>query len=85
MFFYITQVFVFASESNSSVWQKYDWDKLTTIVLVGWYDAELMCHAHSHKVRVVNLGKQKENGKQENDKKDKLSKKSICFTDIIFS
>ena len=35
---------------------KYDWTKLTTVVMFGHYDADLMCYAHSKGVRVTLLG-----------------------------
>jgi len=49
------EVFIFCLEADSNIWSKYDWDKVTTVAIVGFYDEELLCHAHSKGVRVVNL------------------------------
>lgn len=42
--------------TNRSVWEKFDWTKLTTIAIVGFYDPELLCFAHQQSTRVVSLG-----------------------------
>tara|TARA_R110002050_G_scaffold196767_1_gene331758 strand:+ start:399 stop:872 length:474 start_codon:yes stop_codon:yes gene_type:complete len=34
-------------------WKQYDWDALTTVVLFGALDNEMLCHAHANNVRVV--------------------------------
>ena len=44
------------TKANRSVWQNFDWTKLTTLVMCGFYDPELMCFAHKNNVRVVSLG-----------------------------
>lgn len=49
------EVLGFVVNSTSEAWTKFDWTKLTTIVLVDIYDADLYCYAHQHKVRVVFL------------------------------
>ncbi|RWS07308.1 Di-N-acetylchitobiase-like protein [Dinothrombium tinctorium] len=46
-------VFTFVLPVNRSVWQKFNWNKLTTIALAGFVDRELICHAHRKGVRVV--------------------------------
>ncbi|KAK8397859.1 hypothetical protein O3P69_004572 [Scylla paramamosain] len=51
-----TEVFAFVVKCDASVWGKFDWSKLTTVALANFYDAELICHAHQHGVRVVKLG-----------------------------
>ena len=53
------QVFAFVVKCDSSVWGKFNWSKLTTVALANFYDAELVCHAHRHGVRVVKLGRLK--------------------------
>ncbi|XP_042211370.1 di-N-acetylchitobiase-like isoform X2 [Homarus americanus] len=50
------EVFAFVVHCNASVWWKFNWTKLTTIALAGFYDEDLLCHAHEHGVRVVKLG-----------------------------
>ncbi|CAG2112516.1 unnamed protein product, partial [Medioppia subpectinata] len=50
------EVYAFVGESNRTEWTQYDWTRITTIALFGWYDPELMCHAHKNKARVVGLG-----------------------------
>lgn len=52
-----TQVFAFVLNCNASVWGKFNWSKLSTIAIVGFYESDLVCHAHHHGVRVVKLGK----------------------------
>ncbi|CAH1237826.1 CTBS [Branchiostoma lanceolatum] len=47
-------VFVFAVKNDT--WKHYDWDKVTTVVMFGFYSAELMCYAHSKGARVVLKG-----------------------------
>ncbi|XP_038053088.1 di-N-acetylchitobiase-like isoform X2 [Patiria miniata] len=47
---------VFAFWLGGPHWMKYDWTKLTTVVMFGHYDADLMCYAHSQGVRVTLLG-----------------------------
>ncbi|XP_033638967.1 di-N-acetylchitobiase-like [Asterias rubens] len=47
---------VFGFWVGGSEWMKYDWNALTTVVMVGHYDAKMMCYAHSKGVRVTLLG-----------------------------
>ena len=51
----LQQLFAFVLSCNSSVWEKFDWAALTTVCVVGWEDQDLLCHAHSHGVRVVSI------------------------------
>lgn len=50
------QVFAFVLKCDASVWSKFDWTKLTTIAIAGFYDPHLVCFAHQHGVKVVKLG-----------------------------
>ena len=50
------QVFVFSLQNNQSVWSKYCWGKITSIVSVGYMSTDLMCLAHRHKSRVIAIG-----------------------------
>jgi len=47
------ELFAFMHQCNNSVWGKFDWQKLTTISLLNFFDEEVLCHAHSHGVKVV--------------------------------
>jgi len=49
------EVFAFVLTCDSSTWDKFAWPSLTTISVCGFDDAELVCLAHSHGVRVVPL------------------------------
>ncbi|GAB5575215.1 di-N-acetylchitobiase isoform X1 [Prionailurus iriomotensis] len=48
------EVFVF--DVGYKTWKFYDWSQITTVVIFGKYDSELMCYAHSHGARVVLKG-----------------------------
>ncbi|VFV27601.1 di-n-acetylchitobiase [Lynx pardinus] len=48
------EVFVF--DVGYKTWKFYDWSQITTVVIFGKYDPELMCYAHSHGARVVLKG-----------------------------
>ncbi|XP_022351997.1 di-N-acetylchitobiase [Enhydra lutris kenyoni] len=48
------EVFVF--DVGNKTWKFYDWSQITTVVIFGKYDPELMCYAHSHGARVVLKG-----------------------------
>jgi len=39
------------------VWEQFDWATLTTLAVVGEEDQDLLCHAHSHGVRVVPMAR----------------------------
>ncbi|KAF2356425.1 Glycoside hydrolase family 18 catalytic domain [Trinorchestia longiramus] len=47
------ELFAFVLECDSTVWSKFDWVKLTTIVMFNFYDSELLVHAHSNGVKVA--------------------------------
>lgn len=49
------EVFAFVQQCDNATWSKFDWGKLTTIVLDNFYDPQLYCHAKANNVRVVNL------------------------------
>lgn len=53
------QIFVFSLQNKPSSWEKFDWDKVTTVVTVGYISQELMCLAHSYGSRVVLIGNDK--------------------------
>ncbi|ESO97904.1 hypothetical protein LOTGIDRAFT_209107 [Lottia gigantea] len=50
------EVFIFSLSEEKEVWSKYDYNKVTTVVMVGYHNDELMCHAHGKGVRVVMIG-----------------------------
>ncbi|CAH1777543.1 unnamed protein product [Owenia fusiformis] len=45
------EVFIFSLSKTN--WKLYDWDKVTTVVMVGYYNPELLCYAHSKGARAV--------------------------------
>jgi len=47
------EVFNFLIKTDASVFTKMPWDRMTTVCLAGWMDAELVTLAHSHDVKVV--------------------------------
>lgn len=47
---------MFVFDVGSKAWKFYDWSQITTVVIFGKYDPELMCYAHSHGARVVLKG-----------------------------
>lgn len=51
-----SEIFAFVLKCDGSVWGKFNWTKLTTIGIAGFYDSSLVCHAHHHGVKVVKLG-----------------------------
>ncbi|XP_068208178.1 di-N-acetylchitobiase-like [Palaemon carinicauda] len=50
------EVFAFVLKCDISIWSKFNWTRLTTIAIAGFYDADLVCHAHRNGVKVVKLG-----------------------------
>ncbi|KAK0054727.1 di-N-acetylchitobiase [Biomphalaria pfeifferi] len=50
------EVFAFSIRSDTSHWERFDWSKLTTVVVFGYLNDSLTCLAHSHNVRVIMLG-----------------------------
>lgn len=45
------EIFVFSVNNHN--WQKYDWNKVTSVVEFGYHDNNLVCYAHSKGVRVL--------------------------------
>jgi len=50
------EVFVFSLFPKQNDWLFYDWDKVTTVVMVGYMDINLVCHAHKYGARAVYIG-----------------------------
>merc|ERR1711990_903763 len=48
-----TQVFTFLLKTESWLWRKLDWSKVTVICYAGWVDEELTRFAHQKNVSVV--------------------------------
>ncbi|KAJ8300284.1 hypothetical protein KUTeg_021803 [Tegillarca granosa] len=46
-------IFIFSLNNKPEIWSKYNWTKITTIVMVGYVSPEVMCFAHKHGVRAV--------------------------------
>lgn len=49
------EVFAFLARCNQTVWKQFPWDKLTTLVLPGWNNTDLLCMAHKNNVRVLRM------------------------------
>ena len=47
---------MFVFDVGNKTWKFYDWSQITTVVIFGKYDPELMCYAHSRGARVVLKG-----------------------------
>ncbi|CAG2235869.1 CTBS [Mytilus edulis] len=47
------EIFVFSLSNHSEIWSKYDWSKITTVVMTGYINLDLMCHAHKNGARAV--------------------------------
>ena len=52
----IFQVFVFSLRPQNEDWQFYDWDKVTTVVMVGYLDMKVVCKAHEFGARAITIG-----------------------------
>lgn len=50
------QVFVFSLRAKNEDWKFYDWNKVTTVVMVGYFDIKLVCHAHKNGARAITIG-----------------------------
>ena len=49
------ETFAFTGQVSRDVWSKYDWQKLTTLCLVGFHDEDLVRFAQARGVRVVSI------------------------------
>ncbi|XP_046580366.1 di-N-acetylchitobiase-like [Haliotis rubra] len=47
------EVFMFSLHDKASSWSRFDWTRVTTVVMVGYVSPDLMCFAHQHNARVV--------------------------------
>eukprot|EP00916_Digyalum_oweni_P017764 GHVL01029333.1.p1 GENE.GHVL01029333.1~~GHVL01029333.1.p1 ORF type:complete len:374 (-),score=18.52 GHVL01029333.1:66-1187(-) len=47
------EIYVFSLQNKSSSWHKFDWQKVTSVVSVGYISTDLMCLAHKHDARVI--------------------------------
>ncbi len=50
------ETFAFVGKTPALDWAQFDWKKLTTICPVGYFDPDLIKHAHDNDVRVVSIG-----------------------------
>ncbi|KAH9510126.1 hypothetical protein Btru_043520 [Bulinus truncatus] len=46
------EVYMFSLENDENHWQKYDWSKITSVIMHNYINASLVCLAHSHYVKV---------------------------------
>ena len=51
------QIFVFSLNAKNDDWRFYNWSKVTTVVMVGFLDIDLVCLAHKHGARAMIIGK----------------------------
>ncbi|XP_041367376.1 di-N-acetylchitobiase-like [Gigantopelta aegis] len=50
------EVFMFSLHDIKQTWSRFDWTKVTTVIMVGYVSPQLMCFAHKHDARVVTIG-----------------------------
>ena len=48
MYILLLQIFVFSLRPKNEDWRFYDWNKVTTVVMVGYLDMQLVCLAHKY-------------------------------------
>ena len=51
------QIFVFSLNPKNEDWRFYNWDKVTTVVMVGYLDMKVVCQAHKYGARAITIGK----------------------------
>ena len=57
----LLQIFVFSLNPKNEDWRFYDWNKVTTVVMVGYLDMQLVCLAHKYGARAMTIGKVTQN------------------------
>ncbi|KAH3719389.1 di-N-acetylchitobiase-like [Dreissena polymorpha] len=50
------EIFIFSLTPKAQAWRFYDWTKVTTVVMVGYLDMELVCTAHKYGARAITIG-----------------------------
>lgn len=50
------EIFVFSLNAKQDDWKFYNWDKVTTVVMVGYFDIQLVCWAHKYGARAITIG-----------------------------
>ncbi|KAL4225696.1 hypothetical protein ACF0H5_016385 [Mactra antiquata] len=50
------EIFIFSLNAKKDDWRFYDWDKVTTVVMVGYVDMNLVCYAHKYGARAITIG-----------------------------
>lgn len=53
---FLLQIFVFSLNPKNEDWRFYNWDKVTTVVMVGYLDMKVVCHAHQYGARAITIG-----------------------------
>ena len=61
MYILLLQIFVFSLNPKNEDWRFYDWNKVTTVVMVGYLDMQLVCLAHKYGARAMTIGKVTQN------------------------
>lgn len=50
------EIFVFSLNPKNDDWRFYDWNKITTVVMVGYLNMQVVCWAHKYGARAVTIG-----------------------------
>ena len=48
---------MFSINPQQDDWRFYNWDKVTTVVMAGYIDMDLVCLAHKYGARAITIGK----------------------------
>lgn len=51
------EIFVFSLNPKNDDWKFYNWDKVTTVIMVGYLDMKTVCWAHKYGARAITIGK----------------------------
>jgi hypothetical protein len=57
LFIFYFKIFVFSLNAKQDNWKFYNWEKVTTVVMVGYFDIQLVCWAHKYGARAIIIGK----------------------------
>ena len=48
---------MFSLKPKNNGWKFYNWDKVTTVVMVEYLDMKVVCHAHKYGARAMTIGR----------------------------
>ena len=49
---------MFSLNPKNDDWKFYNWDKVTTVVMVGYLDMKTVCWAHKYGARAITIGEE---------------------------